>query len=63
MDMELYGEKVVVEPEDGDTSKVNIRNVDLTLFFGQFIVADILDNLEYDEVMQWVHATNGENEL
>lgn len=63
MDMELYGEKVVVEPEDGDTSKVNIRNVDLTLFFGQFMVSDILDQLELDEILDYVHKVNGENEL
>lgn len=61
--MELYGEKVVVEPEDGDTSKVNIRNVDLTLFFGQFMVSDILDQLELDEILDYVHKVNGENEL
>ena len=54
MDMELYGKKVEVEPEDDETSKVNIRDVDLTLFFGQFIVSDILDNLELTEIQAYL---------
>jgi hypothetical protein len=54
MDMELYGKKVVVEPEDGDTSKVLIEDVDLTLFFAQFSVPDILDQLQLSDIQEYV---------
>lgn len=60
MDMELYGKKVVVEPEDGDTSKVLIEDVDLTLFFGQFSPPDVFDNFELADIQEYVQKALGD---
>lgn len=63
MDIQAYTTKApIIDQEDEDTYNTTLVDVDETLFWGQFNVAQVLDNLEYEDIINWVHANNEENE-
>jgi hypothetical protein len=52
----------IIDQEDEDTYNTTLIDVDETLFWGQFNVAQVLDQFDFEEILDYVHANNGENE-
>jgi len=54
MNIQLYADTFSAEAE-ADTMNITLTNVDPGLLFGQFTTDDILSQLEYSDIIDWVH--------
>ncbi len=55
MQVQIYADTFSAEAE-ADTMNITLTNVDLGLLFGQFSTDDILSQLEYSDIIDWVHG-------
>lgn len=63
LDLQAYTTKApIIDQEDEDTYNTTLVDVDETLFWGQFNVAHVLEQFDYDEIINWVHGQQ-EDEL
>ena len=59
MDIQLYADTFSAEAE-ADTMYITLTNVDSALLFGQFSTDDILSQLDYSDIIDWVHGQEDE---
>ena len=59
MNIQLYADTFSAEAE-ADTMNVTLTNVDPSLLFGQFSIDDILSQLDYSDIIDWVHGQEDE---
>lgn len=55
MNIQLYADTFSAEAE-ADTMNITLTNVDTSLLFGQFSIDDILSQLDYSDIINWVHG-------
>jgi len=57
MDIQVYTDKVIVESES-NASLVTLSNIDISEIVGQVRIGDLLEHMEYSDVMDY-YAVNG----
>jgi len=58
MDIQVYTDKAIIESE-ANASLVTLSNVDLSEIVSQVPVGDLLEHMEYSDVMDY-YAVNGD---
>lgn len=55
MNIQVYADTISAETEV-ETMNVLLTNVDIGLLFGQFTINDILSELDYSDIVDWISA-------
>lgn len=61
-DLELYSEKVIIEPEFSRQSKVILIGVDLSEITGQVNIDELLNNYDYADIADYLERRKAEDE-
>ena len=61
-DLQLYSEKIIIEPGYTDQSKVALIGIDLTELAGQIYIDSMLDQYDFADIANYIERRRKEDE-